>query len=33
MNFFCVHKRIKVFFVPDVTMLNATMNLQNLEVS
>ena len=33
MNFFCVHKRMKVFFVPDVTLLNATMNLQNLEVT
>ena len=24
---FCVYKRIKVFFVPDVTLLNATGNL------
>ena len=24
---FCVYKRIKVFFVPDVTLLNATVNL------
>ena len=26
MDSFCVYKRIKVVFVPDVTLLNATVN-------
>ena len=30
MDFFCVYKRIKVVFVPGVTLLNVNVNLKNL---
>ena len=31
-GFFCIYIRIKVFFVLDVALLNATGNLHNLEI-